>query len=275
MRGPRDDQPGPDEHRDDRDQREQRHPGPGGHPGQEGELVGVGHPGAAPAGRQAAPRRAAAPPWSGSAPAPRPAAPRRTAGTTRPRRRTPRAAPGSANQMTANSAPPVMSTASTPYQLRIMHQRHREQQQEQRQQQRHPVRGEQRAGPDPEQRRRDVPGHGGDDDARPVAPAPGDRLARGVRVQPDALQLPPGQQRGRRVAALVRDRDRDPRRPPQQRARHDQQRDEGAHGDDPFRRGALRPDQPIPEHRHGQRVFIPPNGRCPSAERSAFPRFPM
>jgi len=151
--GPRDEQPCAEDHRAHRDQRETAPPRPRRVPGsarRAGSASDIPGPGA---GRRPRRRPGGKAHRLGPRPGelhdrPHPAEqqePRHRVGERR------RAGPGRPARVTANSAPAGRpARASTPYQLRTMTSVTASQHQEQRQQQGHPVRGEQRAGADPE-----------------------------------------------------------------------------------------------------------------------------
>ena len=117
---------------------------------------------------------------------------------------------GAAYQVKAKIAPPVTSRLTTPNRLRISSSMQKSSPITMRDQHRHVAGGGQPRSAEPEQGRRDVSGGGGQDHPGAGGPAPGQRDTRGVGVQPDALQLAPGEQRHQRVPALVGDRDQAP-----------------------------------------------------------------
>ena len=95
------------------------------------------------------------------------------------------------------------------------------------QQEPYAVAGEQPRSGQADERRGDVAGQQREGHARPGRPPRGEGEARGVRVQPDAMQPASGQQRDQGVPALVRDGDGVARDPPRQAGQHHHERDGG------------------------------------------------
>jgi len=257
-----DEQPRPEHHGRHSDQGEHADPHPARHAGKPGELIRVGsRPAASP--RPAPPR-----PGPGElCDRPRPAEQQEPGrAVTEHGLHRNRARPGDRGY-------PHRGHEDRQHAKRVAHRErgHDEQQEQHPQQQRHVMGGQQDRRARPEQRRRHVPGERGEDHARAGPPAPGHRLARGVRVQPYSLQPPPAQHGDKGVPALMRDRDGVPRQVPGPGVQHDKQRGDRAGGDGPGRRHRLGPGQPLPEHRHTGQAKRSPS--VPAARSRSFERY--